>query len=170
MALQRVSLIGTGSFLPGNPVGMDDLERVLGPLTEAPESVQRFVAGAGRRMMEGSGVVNRHFAVHPETGALTHSFGDLAREACERAIENAGIEANDVDLLLMAAPTYDYSTPPTSAILQEALGIEHCAEMEIHSNCSGVGKAAQIAFDSLRLGRYKTALPLLIIFSCFYDS
>ena len=168
MALQRVSLIGTGSFLPGDPVGMDDLERVLGPLTEAPEPVQRFVSGAGRRMMEGSGIINRHFAIHPETGALTHSFSDLAREACDRALEDAGIEANEVDLLLMSAPTYDYSTPPTSAILQEALGIDHCAEMEIHSNCSGVGKATQIAFDSLRLGRYRTALVVYSQLSSVY--
>ena len=38
-------------------------------------------------MMESSGVTHRHFAVHPETGALTHTFSELAREACVRALE-----------------------------------------------------------------------------------
>ena len=52
----------------------------------------------------------------------------------------------------------DYATPPTSTILQQKPGINYCAEMFIHSNCSGVGKCVQIAYDALRNGRYKTAL------------
>src|SRR5262249_24381497 len=50
------------------------------------------------------------------------------------------------------------STPPTSALLQERLGIQTCAEMEIHSNCTGVGKGMQVAYDAIRSGRYQTAL------------
>jgi 3-oxoacyl-[acyl-carrier-protein] synthase-3 len=158
MDLQRVYLVGSGSFLPGDPVPSSELDRVLGELTEAPAAIQRFVSGAGRRMMESSGVECRHLAVHPETGALTHTFTDLAYEACVKAMDDAGVAPNDIDLLVLALPSYDYSTPPSSAILQEKLGIECCAEMEIHSNCSGVGKSVQVAYDALRTGRYRNAL------------
>ena len=169
MALQHVYLIGSGSFLPGDPVVPEDLEKILGPLSDAPEAVRKFVNGAGRRMMHSSGVTHRHYAVHPETGALTHTYCDLGREAALLAIEDAGIEPNEIDLLVFGLPSYDYSTPPSSALLQEQLGIEYCAEMEIHSNCSGVGKAVQIAYDALRVGRYRTALVVYSQLSSLYN-
>ncbi|HEY7247584.1 MAG TPA: 3-oxoacyl-[acyl-carrier-protein] synthase III C-terminal domain-containing protein [Xanthobacteraceae bacterium] len=63
-----------------------------------------------------------------------------------------------MELIVISCPTYDYGTPPTSALLQERLSIQTCAEIEVHSNCAGVGKSVQIAFDALRSGRYRTAL------------
>jgi 3-oxoacyl-[acyl-carrier-protein] synthase-3 len=59
-------------------------------------------------------------------------------------------------------------TPPTSTLVQQHLGIEHCAEIAIHSNCSGVGKAMQVAFDALRAGRYKRALVIYAQLSSMY--
>jgi 3-oxoacyl-[acyl-carrier-protein] synthase-3 len=53
-------------------------------------------------------------------------------------------------------------------MLQDRLGIAQCAEMEIHSNCSGVGKAVQIAYDALRVGRYRTALVVYAQLSSVY--
>jgi 3-oxoacyl-[acyl-carrier-protein] synthase III len=63
---------------------------------------------------------------------------------------------------------HDHPTPPTSALLQERLGVPTCAEIEVHSNCSGVGKCMQIAFDSIRCGRYKTALVTYSQLSSLY--
>lgn len=157
-ALQRVRIAGTGSFLPNDPVPNDRLEDVLGRLTDAPARVLGFIKNMGPRMFSGGGVEQRHFAVDPETHKLTHTAADMAEQAARNALEAARRKPNDVELLLFACPIYDFSTPATSTILQERLGIEKCAEMEIHSNCSGVGKMVQIAFDALRLGRYKTAL------------
>lgn len=156
--MPRVVIAGSGSFLPNDPVTNDRLEDVLGPLSDAPARVQGFVKNVGPRMLESGGIVSRHLAIDPETHRLTHTVASLAEEAARRALESAGKKPTDIDLLLLSAPNYDYSTPPTSAILQERLGIEACAEMEVHSNCSGVGKCVQIAFDALRAGRYKTAL------------
>lgn len=158
MALKTVRLIGTGSFLPGKPIPNDRLEALLGPLDGAPPKVRSFVDNMGPRMLERSGIESRHFAIDPETGNLTHCFSTLAEEAARRAIDMAGISAQEIDLLIMSCPSYDRSTPPTSTLLQERLGIECCAEMEIHSNCSGTGKGVQVAFDALRNGRYRTAL------------
>lgn len=158
MSDKTVHIIGTGSCLPGRPVPNDKIEAILGSLENAPPKVRSFVEVMGPRMLERSGIETRHFAIDPETLDMTHSFSMLAEQACRNALEMGGASPQDVDLLIIACPSYDQSTPPTSALLQERLGIQTCAEMEIHSNCSGVGKAVQVAFDALRGGRYKTAL------------
>jgi 3-oxoacyl-[acyl-carrier-protein] synthase-3 len=158
MANKSVQIIGTGSILPGNPIPNDQLEQVLGVLDRAPQKVRSFVENLGPRMLERNGIRTRHFAIDPETGDLTHSFSSLAEIAARNALEMAQVDPNEVDLVIIACPSYDQSTPPTSVLLQERLGIAACAEMEIHSNCSGVGKGMQIAFDALRAGRYRTAL------------
>lgn len=156
--LRRVRLAGTGSFLPGAPVGNDRIDDVLGAIDEAPAQVQRFVKSVGRRALSGSGVEYRHFAVDPETGAVTHTGTELGEVAARQALEAAACEPADIDLLIYTAPTHDAYTPPSSVYLQEQLGITHCAEMEIHSNCSGIGKAVQVAYDAIRVGRYRRAL------------
>jgi len=165
---QPVHVIGTGSFLPGNPVTNDRVDAVLGALPGAPPKVRSFVEIMGPRMLERGGIESRHFAVDPETGNLTHCFSSLAEVAARRALDMAGLPATAVDLLIIGCPSYDQSTPPTSAMLQQRLGIGACAEMEIHSNCSGVGKGMQVAFDALRCGRYRTALVCYSQLSSIY--
>jgi 3-oxoacyl-[acyl-carrier-protein] synthase-3 len=166
--LRRVCMTGTGSFLPNDPVPNDRIDDVLGHLTGAPEKVLDFVRTVGRRMLNNGGVRMRHFAIDPETHALTHTIASLSEESARRALEMAGKKPTDIDLLLLSSSSYDTTTPPTSTLLQEQLGIESCAEMEVHSNCSGVGKCMQIAYDSLRLGRYKTALVVYSQLSSVY--
>jgi 3-oxoacyl-[acyl-carrier-protein] synthase III len=158
MSYNRVRVAGTGSFLPGDPVPCDRVEEVLGPLTQAPDRVRSFVEHVGKRILRDGGVDYRHFAIDPKTHRLTHTIASLAEESARKALDAAGVVPSEVDLLLLSSPSYDQTTPPTSTILQERLGIESCAEMEVHSNCSGVGKCMQIAYDSLRTGRYRTAL------------
>ncbi|MBN2448130.1 MAG: hypothetical protein JXO22_15480 [Phycisphaerae bacterium] len=166
--LHAVSVLATGSFLPNDPVPNDRIDDILGPLDQAPPRVQTFVENVGTRMRDASGIEFRHFAVAPETRRLTHDNASMAAEAARRALETAGRRPSDVDLLIISSPTPDATTPPTSALLQERLGIERCAEMEIHSNCSGVGKGVQVAFDALRVGRYKTALVTYVQISSAY--
>lgn len=165
---RRVSILGTGSFLPNDPIPNDRIDEILGPLNGAPKRVRAFVKNIGSRMLENSGVRYRHFAIDPETHKLTHTVASLAEEAARPALQYAGKKPQDIELLLLSSPNYDTTTPPTSTILQEQLGIESCAEMEIHSNCTGVGKCMQIALDSLRLGRYKTALVTYANLSSVY--
>ncbi|MGA1632290.1 MAG: 3-oxoacyl-[acyl-carrier-protein] synthase III C-terminal domain-containing protein [Phycisphaerales bacterium] len=167
-ALRRVAILGTGSFLPGPPVATDEIEAVLGELTEAPAAVRRFAQRIGPRIAEQSGVRRRHFAIDRATGRLTHDFTDLAREACVAAMRDASVAPEDVDLLVLAAPFLDHGTPPGSVVLQQKLGIERCAELSIHSNCSGVGKAVEVAFDALRTGRHRTAVVAYSQLSGFY--
>ncbi len=167
-SLRHVTIAGTGSFLPGEPVSSSRIDEVLGPLDGAPDRVRSFMKSVGARLLRDGGVEHRHFAVNPTTHELTHTLASLGEEAARRALDYAGMVPDDVDLLLFSSPSYDQSTPPTSTILQERLGMERCAEMEVHSNCAGVGKCVQIAYDSLRMGRYKTALVVYSQLSSVY--
>ncbi len=167
--------MGTGSFLPGDPIPNDRLDDILGPLDKAPDNVKSYIQNVASRMLASSGVEYRHFAVDPQTHKLTHTVASLAEVAARRALDAAGKKPEDIELLLLSCPNYDCSTPPTSAILQERLGIKQCAEMEIHSNCAGVGKCMQVAFDALRCGRYKSALVVysqlssVYLRNCYYN-
>ncbi len=175
MSLVPVRVAGTGSFLPGPPVPNEKVESVLGPLDNAPTKVKSFVANLGQKMLDRGGVSTRHFAVDPETGDMTYNFSTLAEQAARRAIDAADIEPQQIELLIISCPSYDQSTPPTSALLQERLGIQNCAEIEVHSNCSGVGKSVQIANDAIRSGRYKTVLiaysqlSSIYLRSCYFN-
>lgn len=166
--LRRVIVTGSGSFLPNRPVRRDDVDRVLGDIPGAPPRVRAFIENMGPRILDGSGIEQRHYAINPETHELTHTVASLAEPAARAALQAAGRDPGSVELLVLAAPSYDYSTPPTSALLQERLGIARCTELELHSNCSGVGKSVQIAYDALRLGRYRTALVVYSQLSSVY--
>ena len=171
----RVQITGTGSFLPNDPVPNDRLDELLGPLTDAPPRVQKFIDMIGPHILARGGIDSRHFAIDPKTHRLTHTVATMAEESARRAITDAGKTPADVDLLVLSSPNYDQMTPPTSTILQELLGIESCAEIEIHSNCTGVGKSVQVAYDALRTGRYKTALVAYVqlssvnLRSCYFN-
>lgn len=167
MSLIPVQITGTGSFLPGLPVTNDRLDAVLGAVDDAPAYVQNFVNTLGPKMLERGGIRARHFAIDPETGDMTYNFSSLAEQAARNALVMAEMAPQDLDLIVLSCPAYDQGTPPTSALLQERLGAEHCAEIEVHSNCSGVGKCVQIAYDALRTGRYRSALVAYAQLSSF---
>lgn len=175
MSLVPVCIAGTGSFLPGPPIPNDRVEALLGPLSDAPPKVQSFVNNLGDRILKRGGVKTRHFAVDPETRDMTHTFASLAEVASRRALDMAGMRPEEIELVIISCPTSDHSTPPTSTLLQERLGIQTVAEMEIHSNCSGVGKGVQVAYNAIRAGQYKTALVAysqlssLYLRSCFFN-
>jgi 3-oxoacyl-[acyl-carrier-protein] synthase-3 len=168
MSFLSVRIAGTGSFLPGQPIPNDRIEAVLGALDIAPYNVKSFVKTTRMRMLDRIGVQARHFAIDPSTGDMTHNFSKLAEEAARKALEMAQMVPEDIELLIISCPGSDQHTPPTSTILQEQLGIRSCAEVEIHSNCTGVGKGVQIAFDSLRTNRYQTALVVYSQLSSIY--
>ncbi len=119
MSFVPVRIAGTGSFLPGPPIPGDKVEAVLGPLDNAPPKIKSFVDNLGQKLIDRGGVRTRHFAVDPETGDMTHNFSTLAEKAARNAMEMAEVEPQDIELLVISCPSYDQSTPPTSALLQE---------------------------------------------------
>jgi 3-oxoacyl-[acyl-carrier-protein] synthase III len=154
----RICVLGSGSYLPGEPVATDQVEEVLGRLDGLNDRLASRLDQFRERLLSRSGVLNRHFAIDPQTRRQTETNASMAEKAARQALEAANMDASEIDLLIFSSPAPDCLTPPTSALLQERLGIERCTEIEIHSNCTGVPKGIQIALDMLRQGRYAKAL------------
>lgn len=133
-------IAGTGSFLPGNPVTNDDL-------------VARGIDTSDEWIVERTGIRARHLA---EAGT---SASELALVACQRALEAAGCEADDIDLIIFATSTPDFIFPSSAAILQHKLGIRNGgAAFDVQAVCSGFVYALTVAEKFIRSGSHRRAL------------
>ena len=109
-------------------------------------------------MAETLGVEFCHYALDPQTHQPTDDNVTMSVKSARRALDVAGIKPTDVDLLVYGGAIMEYLCPPTTTLIQEELQIPACAEYAIHSNCTSVYKALQLAADQIQLGRYKNAL------------
>jgi len=158
MAGRDVYLTGIGSFSPGEPVPFDKIEDVLGKITEAPKRVLKRIERMRPIMKEMLGIEYSHYALDPDTRQLTETNVTMSVKSTNKALEVAGMDASRIELIVYAGIFYDYMCPPTSVFVQEALNIPYCAEISIHSNCTAIYKALQVASDLIAYGRYNTAL------------
>jgi 3-oxoacyl-[acyl-carrier-protein] synthase-3 len=156
--LKDVYIAGVGAYSPGAPVPFDQLEDVLGRITDAPPKLLRWIDRLRPIMKDMLGVKYCHYAMDPVTREPTEDLVSMAIKASMPALEQAGLKPSDIDLLVYAGVIAENVCPPTSVLIQEKLQIPYCAEYEIHSNCTSIYKAIELAFDQIRLGRYKTAL------------
>ncbi len=155
----KVKIIGTGSYLPGNPISIDEVDNYLGTLDNAPVKIQKWLKrmkGLMREMLE---VENYYFAIDPESREFTDDNITMSVKAAQKAIDSAELKSEDIDLIVYGSAHQD-QMPTASVRIQEALGIEKCGEVSVHANCTSAYKALLIAYDFLRLGRYKNALVL----------
>ena len=132
---------GTGSYLPGEPVSNAALIAAQGL-----ESSDEWI-------VERTGIRNRHLAAPGVTSS------DLALEASRRALQAAGRQPGDVDLIIVATSTPDYVFPSAAALLQNKLGIVNgAAAFDVQAVCSGFVYAVTIAEKFIRSGSHKCAL------------
>lgn len=133
-------IIGTGSYLPGEPVSNDDL-------------VARGIETSDAWIVERTGIRQRHLAAPGQTAS------DLAQEASRRALDSAGVAPGDIDLILVATSTPDYIFPSTAALLQARLGIRNGgAAFDLQAVCSGFVYALAVADKFIRSGSHRRAL------------
>ena len=132
-------IIGTGSYLPAKVLTNFDLEKIV-------ETSHDWIVSR-------SGIVERRIAAENE---LT---SDLALQASLRAIESAGISADEIDLVIVATTTPDQVFPSTACILQDKLGIKNCgAAFDMQAVCGGFVYAMNTADLYIRGGQARTAL------------
>src|SRR3954462_4287305 len=139
-------IVSTGAFPPGEPISNERMEELVGPL---PEDV-----------LEGIQVTQRHWMVDLETGDHLVNNSQMAVAAAQDALANAGIDASQGALLVLSPASPDYLPPPLVTFVQEALGLERCATMEIRSGCAGFGEGLDIARLYVESGQYKTAVVI----------
>lgn len=132
-------IVGTGSYLPARVLANADLEKLV-------ETTSEWI-------VERTGIRERHMAAE---GELT---SDLAQKAAERALEAAGLDAGDIDLIVVATTTPDRVFPSTACILQAKLGIANgCPAFDVQAVCSGFVYAVSVANNFIRAGQAKNAL------------
>jgi len=154
-----VKLVGTGMYLPGKPISIDEVDAYLGELSQAPEKIQKWLARMKNLMKEMLEVEYYHFAIDPTTRQFTDDNVTMAVKAAHKALESANMQPSDIDLIVYGSSHQD-QMPTASVRIQEMLGIEQCAELSIHANCTSAYKALLLAHDLIKNGRYKNALVL----------
>ncbi len=155
--MRPVYVAGTGRYLPGAPIPVEEIDRVLGPLDDASAPIRRWMVQLAPVMRELLAIRRVHYAIDPVTRAQTDDNVTMATKAARTALEHAGLDASDVQLLCYGSAHQD-QMPTASVRIQEALGIERCAELSIHANCTSAYKAIFLAWHLLRTGVYDTAL------------
>jgi 3-oxoacyl-[acyl-carrier-protein] synthase-3 len=138
-------ITGTGSYLPPRRLTNADL---------AAELAQSGVETSDDWIVERTGIRARHFAA-PEV-----SSSDLGVEAARQALQAAGVEAKDIDLIIVATSTPDMVFPSTACILQNKLGANGCAAFDVQAVCCGFIYALTIADAMIKSGAAKKALVI----------
>ena len=143
--MRRYSRItGTGSWLPPRRVTNDDLVAQLA--AQGIETSDDWI-------VERTGIRARHFAERDVAAS------DLALQAARRALEAAGRQAQDIDLIIVATSTPDMVFPSTAAILQHKLGITNgCPVFDVQAVCSGFVYALTVADSMIQSGAARRAL------------
>jgi 3-oxoacyl-[acyl-carrier-protein] synthase-3 len=105
-------------------------------------------------IVERTGIRTRYIAGDGETTAT------LAAEACRKALEQAGMEASDIDLIVLATATPDQTFPSSATRVQAMLGIGDCIAFDVHAVCTGFLYALSVADAMVRAGNADTALVI----------
>lgn len=133
-------IAGTGSYLPEKVLTNDDLSK--------------FVDTSDEWIRSRTGIRERHVAAEGQT------TGDLGVEAALRALEAAGVEAGDLDLIVVGTTTPDLVFPSTACLIQARLGALGCTAFDVNAACSGFIYALSVADKFIRSGDVRTALVI----------
>ena len=129
---RRSVIAGVGSALPKRQVSNDELAASV-------DTTDEWIVAR-------TGIRNRYVASEGET------TGSLATEAARRALDHAGLQATDIDLIVLATATPDQTFPSTATKVQAALGIDDCIAFDVHAVCTGFLYALSVADSMLRSG------------------
>lgn len=136
--MTRAVLKGIGGFLPENIVKNDDLDPSL-------DTSDAWI-------QERTGIKQRHIASEGQTTS------DLGYEAALRALKHASLTPQDLDLIVVATSTPDYTFPSTATIIQERLGMNHGAAFDLQAVCSGFLYGVSVVSSMIQSGAAKTVL------------
>ena len=143
--LPHTRIAGTGSHLPPRRLSNAGLVALL---------AERGVESSDDWIVERTGIRARHF-VDADTNA-----SDLAVAAARHAMEAAGCQPQDIDLIIVATSTPDMVFPSTACIVQQKLGIVGCPAFDVQAVCSGFVYGLTVADAMIRTGTARRALVI----------
>lgn len=138
--MKKARIIGTGSYMPEKVLTNFDLEKMV-------ETTNDWILAR-------TGIEERRIAADNE------STSDMATRAAQRAMEMAGVSADELDLIVMGTITGDYPWPATACIVQKNLGANNAYAYDLSAACSGFVYALSAASDFLQAGRGRKALVI----------
>ncbi len=138
-------IVGSGSCLPERVVSNDEL---------AAELAQRGIETSDAWIVERTGIRQRHIADRGVTSS------ELGAEAARRALQDAGVDAADLDLIVVATSTPDFVFPSTACLIQAKLGASRAAAFDVQAVCTGFVYALATADSFVRAGRARHALVI----------
>ncbi|WP_040564936.1 beta-ketoacyl-ACP synthase III [Kingella denitrificans] len=138
--MMYAQILGTGSYLPAKRVSNDDLAKRI-------DTSDEWITTR-------TGIKARHLAADNE------KTSDLAVQAALKALEDAEIPAQEIDLIIVATATPDMQFPATATIVQNKLGIEGCPAFDVQAVCAGFMYAITTANAYIRSGMAKKALVI----------
>ena len=136
----NASIIGTGSYVPTKVLTNEDLAKIV-------DTTDEWITTR-------TGIKERRIAEDDETTS------DMATAAAQRALEMAGITAEELDLIIVATVTQDMFFPSTACFVQRKLGAANAVCFDINAACSGFLYAMQVARHFINTGNRTTALVI----------
>ncbi|MBT3989442.1 MAG: ketoacyl-ACP synthase III [Rhodospirillaceae bacterium] len=133
-------LAGCGSYLPQNTVTNDELAKKV-------DTTDEWIVAR-------TGISQRHFAADDEYTS------DLALKAAERALEHAGIDGADIDLIVVGTTTPDRTFPAVAVRIQKEIGCRTGAAFDVQAVCSGFIFAMSVVDSMIKTGQAKNALVI----------
>lgn len=138
--LCNAGILGTGFYVPEKIMTNADLEKIV-------ETSDEWI-------VERTGIKERRIAEDNQP------MSDLALRAAKAALADAGVAAEDLDLIIVATLTSDRIIPSTACMIQNLLGAKHAAAFDLSAACSGFAYAASVAAQFIETGAYKNALVI----------
>jgi 3-oxoacyl-[acyl-carrier-protein] synthase III len=135
-----------GGYQPGEAIPTEKITEVAG---ELPADIAA-----------GLSIKKRYWLADIETGEHRENNSDMAVKAAERALVSSGVNADELDFIFLATGTPDYVLPPVANLVQERLGIEKCATLEIRSAGAGWVQGLDIARCYIERGDYGKGLVI----------
>lgn len=138
--MRRSIVLGAGSALPKRKVTNEELAQTVDTSDEW--------------IVERTGIRSRYIAGEGETTST------LAAQAARNALQHAGIDAAEIDLIVLATATPDQTFPSSATKVQATLGINDCVAFDVHAVCTGFLYALSVADSMLRAGNARRALVI----------
>jgi len=140
MKLKNVGIIGLGTYVPENVMTNFDFEKIIDTSDEW--------------IRTRTGIEERRFA------SADQATSDLGAEASKKALEKAGLSAEDIDMIILATTTPDYPIQSTACVVQELIGAINAAAVDINAACSGFVYALTMAKGLIASGMNKRILVI----------
>ncbi|MGL4645674.1 MAG: beta-ketoacyl-ACP synthase III, partial [Cetobacterium sp.] len=140
MKLKNVGIIGLGTYVPENVMTNFDFEKIIDTSDEW--------------IRTRTGIEERRFA------SADQATSDLGAEASKKALEKAGLSAEDIDMIILATTTPDYPIQSTACVVQELIGAVNAAAVDINAACSGFVYALAMAKGLIASGMNKKILVI----------